>query len=1465
MSFNKGNPYRKVEDIYKQVLQEVGKLMSNSKFKFESKLEYPNGDIFEGERNRLGMASGQGVYYWNEGFKYDGEFFLNEPYGHGTIEDVFGNKLQGYVFRGYVLKQPYGLDELAKILQKEIEDGKNLKTSDLDIISDPELMLGSSKFREISISYGKIYHEIKENRKIMNRLLENIRDGEEGYKNFWCDILRGDVRQLLMSEDANVRKILKSKKYVLWRFHKTVKKTQSKIDIKMKKSKKNFAKLNISVKELKCDLGDLNKFKKNKSNWKSEQIAEMIRDEEFNGVKNTYELFKSEGKELEFFNLRDMENRNLLMIAAHLGHRKLFVDMMTALRMVLIKSAKKSGEESEEYKKTLERILDLFKHTDNEENNIVDLACIRGFSVQEEEIYSYKVEPVEEMVAEHLKNLNRKTTLGFSKLRKKNFVEIQENYRGPHIYLEMNRLMRDSSRELFSDGFMTYQKVKDLVDHAMEENMRQSSKIFFVSSRSIILDILFKFCWEFDIDSKILLNKEKYDEKKNNPLHFTIFWGDLHATLKILDEDNSIMFWRNEDNELPPHIIRFSGDNFYKANAVFATVLQEITRHFNFKMISELLIGKEKGVLQEHQDKIGVKFQEDEKDKETAEKIKNLLSKGSRKVDTLFDEENIFLYKNNYILKSDELCKQYLKYLKRKSSYRQLKREFRVMKKSVFTKVSELESLQRNFLDYYKGSFKEYHSPEIVKKYKEDVQELLTWYVFIFGDAEIEPEIYSLLGINPFDIVLGGRNIFHFMCENNSYSLLNKFVNYLYEKCHTRPFDISIESYEDWDEKTLDKDLYAEFKEKLNTPTRINQNTAAHLCVFHNSDDCLKLLLNHNIDIDYINIRGRTVREFLAEREPYNLSADMTLRPGDISKEIVNYLTMDILTTCKQHSLKFEYFEKAKHEDLQKVLRGSLYQLNEKLSAVRDSVMKKMKDYGYDFKKSREKMEKMIKFLEHYQEIKALDECERFKEINRLRTNYFDPNEKDEKRDKLSNEMIYYLITALEGERLLFIPQRDILETLFDPWFLRNVKWFKYKKYEKMMKREFLTLLDGINFSEPIPRFLKHKYSMDKLFCIEIKIIAHNERMGGIKERDLVEKNIVVNQINNIRRKYMQYGGGIRVEIIKGFSSQNRSWKRCFRKGELYQTYFLLITISDTLLKKIATEKQMEAYNYKRNYHTVFFENAIDSHELEPLRHFQKIKIMMELINNEFDIDRFKKKGLITKYFPVHDYKQRKLILKLWSKYKYLIHFKDAFLQTDKNVLLVPSLISFYHGIQQGFYFGFLSLYTNAMFYIAILGLIATLPSLIFNVDMTFLRVFSPVIIGLWSTFFLNMWQRREKELAFSFDSMGDETIKTVRKKYRGSSIIDEGTLSISKKVKERWVLKGFLTFIIFVLGSSLVLAIYLLVNSLNNQLENSQVEGNARTFYGLGIGFVNALLNFVLAFIYEYFVNKFVVWENHA
>lgn len=1366
-------------------------------------IKYSNGDKFSGYKDYYNNFSGYGEYFFKSGYTYKGNFLLNRRFGEGEYSDALGKKRKGWWFGGFRLNKDFGLKELKEEIEAFSRDqdkkmALGVDMSNFEYFFDPEIMNISGMFNNVyrHLEYEKIFKGIEMSKLEMANDLNMIKDGELDYEMAWGELMSASIKK-----------------------HKETKITKS-----LFKALENNSESNIALSKRESRYDWINKLKTKKLNaWEIERIFELVRDEDRYGFRLVFLKFQNAENVLKLLTIRDKKKRNLLMVCAYFGYRQFFLDFLTALSYFLNKS---ENTYSEKARKSLN---ELIKQKDVEGNRIVDLLSIRGYIIKDD--YSF------------CNCMIRKDEDGNDELIPNQFQAI-DNY------------LSDNSRTLFTHNFVDLEMVMNNYNEIKAH--KTSEKIFFLSRRAVILYGYLKFCKMNKMTE--IMNSKDYIYKKNNPLHFALYHGDLHATILLLKIDPNMMFWKNGEKQFPPEIINLC-PNPGKSKAIFGSILEEITRQFNFYLIKTLFVTKE-GVLEIQKkklDELNISKAPDENNTNYSgpQRDIDILLKKIDKVNV--DVENIYLYRNNYILLSEELSVRYAEYLRDQSTFRLLRKEQKYIKRHVFIEVSELEALQRNFFDYYAGGFQGYHDKKTEEMVKERVQTILAWNVFIFGNADINPKIYSFIGIDPFERVIGGRNIFHYMCIYNSYYLMREIMDVLYEECHNEQLDLTQETYETWDKRTLDPSKYRRFRKQLTYYSENNHNSCGHFCVMNQSFECLDLLMNHNINLDQVNFRGRSIREFLIDFDPYNFESFKADKVRDISNNIISYLKADIFASCRQHSLSYEFVD-GEFKELYTIMNTSVFALDKRLTSKREDVKKRMNLYDSHFK-------------DNLRNIAEINDTVQFKEAtNLLLLGRNQVNDKDKlsmlKKAKNEEDSI--------PQEYKLLSTNDQIYYLFNPDYLTRIPNFKYKKIEKYLKKRFLDKLHEADFNKILDPELKAEYSMEQLLCIEIHIESLDQskedkgmnivNMDQLGKPGLIHDHIVLQQIFNIKEKYSEYGGGIKIELVRGFDLMKRSPAKLFLCPKKYESWFILVSLSDDLTDYIATEDKMETFNFIENYHTIFSEDTLEDDQLEPLRHIQKIKILMKLINEEFDIETYRLKGMLMKYFPIHNYNQRRTIKFLWSKYKWMLHFVDIFAATSKRVLMVVSVISFYHGIQQGFYFGFLTKYTNSMFYIALLGLISLPLRYFVKLDREVMVVFIPFFIGIWSTAAYTAWKRREVELAYTFDAFEEENVREIRDGYVGETIVDNATLKISKKVVTRPITRILLTTFLFLGGISFTVLIYILVRYLNKYVS---VEGRytqtIRNRYLLAIGVLNGTLNFIVATIYELFIGIFVSWENHA
>lgn len=172
----------------------------------------------------------------------------------------------------------------------------------------------------------------------------------------------------------------------------------------------------------------------------------------------------------------------------------------------------------------------------------------------------------------------------------------------------------------------------------------------------------------------------------------------------------------------------------------------------------------------------------------------------------------------------------------------------------------------------------------------------------------------------------------------------------------------------------------------------------------------------------------------------------------------------------------------------------------------------------------------------------------------------------------------------------------------------------------------------------------------------------------------------------------------------------------------------------------------------------------------------------------EFDIKKYEAKGFVIEHFPIHNFYERERISsRLWNYFLKIL--AQPMLPFHNLKFLIPLIeLGFYHGMQNGYYFGFLATLTTYMIPIGFTGLVYSLYGTYLGTFNSHLTIMMACIISVWTSLFSHAWDKREKEMAFCFDVLDDEVVEEQRYEYIGDYVVDD----ITKIVKKEDVLNPF-------------------------------------------------------------------------
>ena len=371
-----------------------------------------------------------------------------------------------------------------------------------------------------------------------------------------------------------------------------------------------------------------------------------------------------------------------------------------------------------------------------------------------------------------------------------------------------------------------------------------------------------------------------------------------------------------------------------------------------------------------------------------------------------------------------------------------------------------------------------------------------------------------------------------------------------------------------------------------------------------------------------------------------------------------------------------------------------------------------------------------------------------------------------------------------------------------------RVSYFREFKYQKRKKEIYnCVTYDPLNSLLCSPKKLM-TYNSRFLYCI-ISVADSTDPLD----------TTLYKQLDRIRQTYRDIGD-FRVEAVPGFinSELNPEQLKKYQTNKGYDSqllknnYIYKIKMDSNLQAALAEALEISIYNQRGRFHTKYLKS--ERRNYEPLRDIQQQRLLVYILSREFDLFKFSREGLVLDHFPLHHFKYCNYINIYWKRYFWITLFQPL-LPCYKNKLkpLRPiGLIAYYHGIQNGFYIGFLVLYTCSLFPIAVLGLIAYIYGLIIGTFDDMFIVVMALAVGLWVTLFMELWKRREKLLAYNFDVLGVAKRRKIRPGYNGNYVVNKVTGEVEKYNKFSVFMKRLLVdFPLLLLGLVLVAASFVL------------------------------------------------------
>ena len=350
------------------------------------------------------------------------------------------------------------------------------------------------------------------------------------------------------------------------------------------------------------------------------------------------------------------------------------------------------------------------------------------------------------------------------------------------------------------------------------------------------------------------------------------------------------------------------------------------------------------------------------------------------------------------------------------------------------------------------------------------------------------------------------------------------------------------------------------------------------------------------------------------------------------------------------------------------------------------------------------------------------------------------------------------------------------------------------------------------------------------------------------------QQNIVYNQLLNLKRMLVNLG---KMDIKCYYEIFNS-------RSEL----IFVIRVDDNIINHYVDRMDYTIFNLSRKYHSTFLETR--SREFEPIKDYYSRNIILMIIMSEFNLYEYKKEGLVTNFFNLHEFSQLRMIMQSW-KFGWKKCFTSPFsLKPSLEIMRFDSSMAMYYGCSIGLYFGFFTHYLSWLVFPALFGLAIYIATLFFDSNIFLMLILgNSIVTSMWVPFFISRWEQKEARLSYMWTTHFFDKEEPTRMEYNGYFVIDP----LSKEVVQEAKVSAFkkrvsIEWFLFLLALVMIIGWFNIVTYLNIEVENlatkQKISPNLKIIANAGVTLLNVIVVKILNLVYLFTTRKIVGWENH-
>ncbi|CAD8206420.1 unnamed protein product [Paramecium octaurelia] len=355
-----------------------------------------------------------------------------------------------------------------------------------------------------------------------------------------------------------------------------------------------------------------------------------------------------------------------------------------------------------------------------------------------------------------------------------------------------------------------------------------------------------------------------------------------------------------------------------------------------------------------------------------------------------------------------------------------------------------------------------------------------------------------------------------------------------------------------------------------------------------------------------------------------------------------------------------------------------------------------------------------------------------------------------------------------------------------------------------------------------------------------------------------VEQDIVYLQLQNIRQTFKDRGWSFEFMIFHApdleklemynDSAQAKKVKSLFH-------YYVLKLPPDSIYK-LADLYQISCYNFQTKYICQFDYDNRGFFEFP--KDLQVQMLILNTLNDEFDVDKFVLEKLIIAHYPLEDIQKCEKITQFWDEQQNNC-IQDSIRYETQQIALRPlHAIASYFGPVVAWYIALNVQIIGWLMIPSVFGAALGIYIIITKEVNSSIVPFYALLMTLWSTLFMEKWKNRESELKFCWDMHKFRQTQPQRVMYTGQYIINEATNKIQiydyfTTFKRRLIAEGP----VILIGIAIIVVSFYAFN-----LWLQQWQGN--TVMPIVINSLNGVSMTVFCDLYKRLCTSLVTWENH-